>query len=96
MEVRANDVVRPPGRPRDCATKLRRVGLCLHRRHGPRFTVAWLLLTFLGVLGIHRFYMGKVLTGLLWLCTFGLLGVGLLYDLLTLNEQVDEMNRAQR
>ncbi|MGQ0635002.1 MAG: NINE protein [Planctomycetaceae bacterium] len=56
------------------------------------YTVAWLLLTFLGVLGIHRFYMGKWVTGLLWLVTLGLLGIGLLYDLWTLNEQVSEEN----
>ena len=56
------------------------------------YTIAWILLTFLGVFGIHRFYMGKVLTGLLWLITGGLMGIGWLYDLWTLNEQVDEIN----
>ncbi len=56
------------------------------------YTIAWILLTFLGVFGIHRFYMGKVLTGLLWLVTGGLFGIGWLYDLWTLNEQVDELN----
>lgn len=63
-------------------------------RAGPKsYTVSWLLLTFLGVLGIHRFYMGKWITGLIWLCTGGLLLVGLLYDLWTLNGQVDAINR---
>lgn len=57
------------------------------------YTVSWLLLTFLGVFGIHRFYLGKWITGLLYLCTGGLLLIGLLYDLLTLNGQVDEINR---
>lgn len=57
------------------------------------YTVAWALLTFLGVFGIHRFYMGKWITGLLWLCTGGLLLMGWLYDLWTLNGQVDEINR---
>ncbi len=56
------------------------------------YTVAWILLTFLGVFGIHRFYMGKVGTGLLWLVTGGLLGIGWLYDLWTLNQQIDEIN----
>ena len=56
------------------------------------YTLAWILLTFLGVFGIHRFYMGKVGTGLLWLLTGGLLGVGWLYDLWTLNEQIDQVN----
>src|SRR5207253_2787945 len=34
------------------------------------YNVTWILLTFLGVFGIHRFYMGKWLTGLLYLVTF--------------------------
>ncbi|MBL6764753.1 MAG: TM2 domain-containing protein [Verrucomicrobiae bacterium] len=57
------------------------------------YTVAWALLTFLGPFGIHRFYMGKIGTGLLYLVTGGLLLIGVLYDFLTLNSQVDEINR---
>jgi TM2 domain-containing membrane protein YozV len=61
---------------------------------GPlNYSLAWLLLTFLGVLGFHRFYMGKWLSGLLYLLTAGLFGVGVFYDLWTLNEQIDELNR---
>lgn len=57
------------------------------------YNVSWLLLTFLGVFGVHRFYMGKWVSGLIWLCTGGLFLVGLLYDLWTLNEQVSQVNR---
>lgn len=57
------------------------------------YTIAWMLLTFLGVFGVHRFYMGKWISGVVWLLTAGLLGLGWLYDLWTLNEQVDEINR---
>jgi len=57
------------------------------------YTVAWVLLTFPGVFGIHRFYVGKWITGIIYLLTGGLLGIGLLYDLWTLNEQVSEINR---
>jgi TM2 domain-containing membrane protein YozV len=57
------------------------------------YSIAWLLLTFLGALGIHRFYQGKIGTGLLYLCTLGLLGLGGVYDFLTLNDQIDEQNR---
>ncbi len=56
------------------------------------YNVSWLLLTFLGIFGIHRFYLGKWLTGLLWLLTGGLLMLGVLYDYWTLNGQVDEVN----
>jgi TM2 domain-containing membrane protein YozV len=58
------------------------------------YSVAWLLLTFLGIFGIQRFYLGKIGTGILWLLTGGLLGIGWLYDFCTLNTQVDERNRA--
>lgn len=62
-------------------------------RAGPHdYTVAWLLLTFLGVFGIHRFYLGKWITGVLYLFTGGLFLIGLLYDFWTLNGQVDELN----
>ena len=62
-------------------------------RTGPTdYTVAWILLTFLGVFGIHRFYLGKWVTGILYLLTGGLLLVGIVYDYWTLNGQVDEIN----
>ena len=57
------------------------------------YTIAWILLTFLGIFGIHRFYMGKWVTGIIYLLTGGLVGLGLLYDLWTLNGQVSEINR---
>ncbi len=57
------------------------------------YSIAWVLLTFLGWLGIHRFYLGKVFTGLLYLLSGGLFGFGILYDFFTLNEQVSEINQ---
>jgi TM2 domain-containing membrane protein YozV len=57
------------------------------------YSIAWLLLTFLGLFGVHRMYMGKWLTGILYLLTAGLVGLGYLYDYWTLNGQVDQLNR---
>ena len=56
------------------------------------YNVAWLLLVFLGLFGIHRFYLGKIGTGLLYLLTVGLFGVGYIYDLWTLNDQITLIN----
>jgi len=56
------------------------------------YTVAWILLTFLGLFGIHRFYMGKWLTGIVYLVSGGIFGIGYLYDLWTLNDQVSLIN----
>jgi TM2 domain-containing membrane protein YozV len=61
----------------------------LRFRTGPiNYTLAWLLLTFLGVFGVHRFYMGKWVSGLIYLLTLGLFGLGILYDFWTLNDQI--------
>jgi TM2 domain-containing membrane protein YozV len=59
------------------------------------YTVAWVLLTFLGFFGVHRFYMGKWVTGIIYLCTAGLLGIGYLYDFWTLNEQITVVNASE-
>lgn len=56
------------------------------------YDLAWILLTFVGIFGIHRFYMGKWFTGILYLCTGGLFLIGILYDFLTLNEQLSQEN----
>lgn len=57
------------------------------------YNVAWILLTFLGVFGVHRMYMGKWLTGILYLLTCGLFFIGYIYDYWTLNEQLSQINR---
>ena len=56
------------------------------------YNLTWILLTFLGIFGIHRFYMGKIFTGILYLFTGGLFFLGILWDFITLNEQLSDVN----
>jgi TM2 domain-containing membrane protein YozV len=60
------------------------------------YSLAWILLTFLGVFGVHRFYLGKWGTGILYLVTLGIFGVGLIYDFWTLNSQISELNLSKQ
>ncbi|SER21420.1 TM2 domain-containing membrane protein YozV [Pseudomonas sp. NFACC02] len=56
------------------------------------YSVAWILLTFLGIFGVHRMYQGKWITGILYLLTGGLAFLGVLYDFWTLNDQISMKN----
>jgi len=53
--------------------------------------ILWLL-SGCGALGFHRFYLGKIPTGLLWMFTGGLGMIGSVYDFFTLPGQVREAN----
>lgn len=55
----------------------------------------WILSGF-GALGLHRFYLNKIPTGLIWLLTGGLFMVGSVYDFITLPSQVREANLRER
>ncbi|MGA0437773.1 MAG: TM2 domain-containing protein [Limisphaerales bacterium] len=67
------------------------------------YSIGWLLLTFLGFLGAHRFYMGKWISALVYLLISGLavllpplvvlVALGYAIDLYTLNGQMDALNR---
>ncbi len=56
--------------------------------------IAYLLwsLWFFGFAGIHRFYLGKPISGLIWFFTWGLFGIGQIFDLLLIPEMVEEKN----
>lgn len=41
-----------------------------------------LLAILVGGFGVHRFYVGKMDTGLIWLLTGGCLGIGVIYDVI--------------
>ena len=53
------------------------------------------LISGCGALGFHRFYLGKVPTGLMWMFSGGVLGIGSIYDFFTLPRQVREANLLQ-
>jgi len=59
------------------------------------YTLAWVLLTFLGFFGLHRMYMDKWITGFLYLLTGGVFGLGYLYDFWTLNDQITVINSSE-
>lgn len=62
-------------------------------RSGPiNFNLTWVLLTFLGIFGAHRLYMGKWITAIIYFFTGGLFLMGVLYDYWTLNEQISTRN----
>lgn len=54
--------------------------------------VAYLLWFFFGLFGFHKFYLGKVGSGLLYMFTGGLFLIGWFMDLFTLGTQVDVTN----
>ena len=62
---------------------------------GPvNYNLAWILLTFLGLLGVHRLYLGKWPTAILYFFTGGFFLIGYVYDYWTLNAQISEINSA--
>ncbi|MBH8573307.1 TM2 domain-containing protein [Nostocaceae cyanobacterium CENA369] len=63
-----------------------------NNQHKDRILVSYILCAvgFMGIGGLHRLYNGKIGTGLLWLCTGGLLYVGQFVDLFLVSNMVDD------
>jgi TM2 domain-containing membrane protein YozV len=82
------DVFLIPGMDRDAEVRY---------SEGPyNYNVSWLLLTFLGIFGVHRFYLGRWVTAIIYLLTGGVFFLGILYDFFTLNETINEQNQSPR
>lgn len=73
-------------------------------KSGPTAFILWLC-CLIGICGLHRFYLGRPWTGLLWLLTLGLFGIGQIVDLFllpsmlrqdTLERRVEAMEGARR
>ena len=56
------------------------------------YNVSWLLLTYGGFFGLHRIYIGKWTTGVIYMLTGGLFLIGYIYDFWTLNEQISQIH----
>ena len=61
------------------------------RREAPMAYVLWFGALF-GFAGLHRIYMGRWLSGIIWLFTFGLCGVGHLIDLFMMPKLLEDSN----
>ena len=57
---------------------------------------AYLLALALGWTGLHRFYVGRYFTGLMYMVSFGFFGLGIVYDLIFLSRMVDQTNQRRQ
>lgn len=64
-----------------------------YKQGSANYSLAWLLLIFLGLLGLHKLYLKRKLACFSYFFTLGFFGFGLLYDIATLNRQVEQFNR---
>ena len=55
--------------------------------------IAYVLFLFLGFLGVHKFYLGKTLWGIVYIFTGGIFAIGLLIDLFSIPTQVRNYNQ---
>jgi len=69
----------------------------LEKRQERSVALAYMLWlpSFLGVFGLHRLYAGRWASGLLWMFTGGLCGVGQFIDLLFIPRMVEDHNEGR-
>ena len=69
-----------------------------NKEHQDRLFVSYILNAawFFGLGGLHRLYNGKIGTGLLWLFTYGIFGVGQFIDLFYIPHMVEEQGKKLR
>ncbi len=65
-----------------------------HKEKGTAY-VLLIVPSIFGIAGLHRFYIGQVGMGIVYLFTWGFLGIGLIIDLFTLSGMVDKYNLMQ-
>ena len=66
------------------------------RRQQRDSVAVWVMWGTLGFLGAHRFYLGRGASGVLYLFTLGLLGLGVLYDLVALGDMIRDYNHLRQ
>ena len=64
-------------------------------RSTPVAYLLWLF-SFVGLAGLHRFYNGKWITGIIWLLTGGLFLIGTIIDLFLIPSMVERSNMRAR
>lgn len=62
------------------------------RRKDPTMTLMMALLAFIGISGVHRFYLGQIGMGLAYLITFGFCFIGTIVDLFNYRSLTDTYN----
>lgn len=67
--------------------------MCASRSSLPTLCSAYALWFFLGFFGVHRFYLGRPVSGVVWLLTGGLFGIGWVIDFFLIPEFVEEHNK---
>src|SRR6218665_95789 len=58
--------------------------------------IAYILLIFLGLLGVHKFYLGSIVWGIVYFFTLGLFGIGVIVDIFTLNNRTTPPTHLRR